>query len=514
MKKIVFLAFLYFTATDAFAACSSYTSSTNCNNDSSCYWKAGFGQTQTGQASGSCSDCSNTRKSFSGVLSSLYGVYNYTGSSLNSDYTYCRTLYSCASNSASVKVTLSSNWSGLTGANLTDYLNVTCEICSSGMYRNNAGVVFLDYNEIGALDLNGNVTSLPLSAGDVFQGCGTCGANAVVNSDQTNCNCKPHYAVYNTPSSIYGTTDIAERDCSPIIYTVYLNSTDTASTSSPHIKYKWGVGYELDDDDDYNDGTDGSLSYTEKEKQNMVGWYLSPTGSTQVFRPGALYDTTNVVTMCENALDCDTSGYIVHLYAKYSWKNYTVKYDDGSNKTKTCMYNSDCKLDYAPTTIVPDGKLFQNWQYTLSGRTYTIAQDGNIKEIEQTGEFPDNVVLLTPVYTDCQAGYYCKDNVKTECQPGTYCLAGVSAETTCSAGYYCPDTKNDPKECPAGYYCPEKSKDAQPCPPATTSGGKAKSVADCYVSEKTKFKDKNDFIFNLPITAVYVKFPSEEENVN
>ncbi|MBE6459459.1 MAG: hypothetical protein E7009_00550 [Alphaproteobacteria bacterium] len=604
MNKIVLLTFLCLVTSGALAVvggdgtgttgsgCTRYDTMLNCNSASdayTCYW--GYTRDFTnGPLSYKCYECTNSLTD--SVLVSSYtetqptiSWLTATTEYLDSSGTYraygntdgfCPILVSCPADYG-LKLYINSKCNALNATSDCRY-QISCEKCSMGTFDRETRLVRLyaastssDYGLFYVLnqrDYTDGTSTFILDTGMVdsqMYGCGTCGTNAHTNAAGNNCDCDDGYGYYDTAGRV-NTTNIGERNCVQRTYKIYLNTGTSASTSSRYIKYLPGTGYDLDLDGVYgDDGTSlNSVVTVTVPKQNFTGWYFCPMldgiGASACGAPmwstNSFSNSDDIITACNGIMQCSIDEYdTINLYRQYSWKNYTVKYADGSNKTETCTYNSNCEINYTPTTTVPGGQLFKNWTY--SGRVINVGDNFKTIEQSQSGEFSSNQVSLSPSYTDCPAGYYCKNNVQTECDAGHYCPvktttpipcdggyycpAKSASQTQCPAGHYCPEKSSEPipcdggyycpagsaaqEKCPAGFYCPEKSSEPipcdggyycpadsvepSPCPTGTTSTGGSEDVdgaiTDCYVSKMTKFNDSG-FSFTLPITSGTVKY--------
>ena len=615
MKKIVLLTFLCLVTSGALAivggdgtgttgsGCTGYDTMLDCNSASdayTCYW--GYTRDFTnGPLSYKCYECTNSLTD--SVLVSSYtetqptiSWLTATTEYLDSSGTYraygntdgfCPILVSCPAGYG-LKLYINPKCSALSATSDCRY-QISCERCAMGTFDRETRLVRLyaastssDYGLFYVLnqrDYTDGTSTFILDTGmadSQMYGCGTCGTNAHTNAAGNNCDCDDGYGYYDTAGRV-NTTNIGERNCVQRTYKIYLNTGTSASASSRYIKYLPGTGYDLDLDGVYgDDGTSlNSVVTVTVPKQNFTGWYFCPMldgiGASACGAPmwstNSFSNSDDIITTCNGIMQCSIDEYdTINLYRQYSWKTYTVKYDDGSNKTKTCTYNSDCKIDYTPTTTVPGGQLFKNWVY--SGQAINVGDNFKTIEQSQSGEFSSNQVSLSPSYTDCPAGYYCKNNVQTECDAGHYCPVKTTTPIPCDGGYYCPAKSASQTQCPAGHYCPEKSSEPIPCdggyycpagsaaqekcpagfycpvdntgvgsvtplhctaghycpaesaemkncPVGTTSTGGSKDVAgakaitDCYVSNMTNFKanfEDRSFSFTLPITSGTVKY--------
>ncbi len=607
MKKIVLLAFLCVATSRAFGAvgCTGYDTMSSCNSSSDalmCYW----GYTRdyaNGPVSYKCYECTNlpltdhilvdsrseTQPDISLLTAKTERIIDGNYHALGNTDGFCPILVSCpVGYGLKLYTNLLCNSSSIQ-SDCRYY--VSCEKCGMGTFdretrfvrvyaagNSNDGGMFYVRGE--RTDFDGNsiyIVETNIRDSELY-GCGTCGANAHVNTAGNSCDCDDGYGYYDYAGRV-STTNVGENNCVPRTYKIYLNTGSTASSDSKYIKYRPGTGYDLDLDGVYgDDGTslDSVVSVT-TPKKDFKGWYFC--GCSQgmecacdapMWTSNTIKNSDNIVDTCKKNTDfigCSIDEYdTINLYKWWSWKNYTVKYSDGSNKTKTCRYNSDCVIDYNPTTTVPDGQLFVNWLY--SSRAINVGD--NIKTIEQSqsSEFSSNAIELDPAYTDCGAGYYCVAGVKNMCPggyvcrylqtsepvpcgPTTYCPKGSSSTTICPAGYYCPEKTENPipcdpgyycprasgsqESCPAGYYCPVKedggadtptpcgagyyclanASQGSLCPVGTTSDGGdadipgATAIADCYISSETQFTD-NISSFSLPIYAGTVKYMVNE----
>ena len=616
MKKIVLLTFLCLVTSGALAivggdgtgttgsGCTGYGTMLNCNSTSdayTCYW--GYTRDFTnGPMSYKCYECTNLPLADNILVSSYTETQptiswlTATTEYLDSSGTYrefgntdgfCPILVSCPAGYG-LRLYLNPKCSSLSAVSDCRY-QISCERCAMGTFDRETRLVRLYapsassdgglYYVLGQRDYTDGTSTFILDTGMVdsqMYGCGTCGTNAHTNAAGNNCDCDDGYGYYDTAGRV-NTTNIGERNCVQRTYKIYLNTGTSASASSRYIKYLPGTGYDLDLDGVYgDDGTSlNSVVTVTVPKQNFTGWYFCPMldgiGASACGAPmwstNSFSNSDDIITTCNGIMQCSIDEYdTINLYRQYSWKTYTVKYDDGSNKTKTCTYNSDCKIDYTPTTTVPGGQLFKNWVY--SGQAINVGDNFKTIEESQSGEFSSNQVSLSPSYTDCPAGYYCKNNVQTECDAGHYCPVKTTTPIPCDGGYYCPAKSASQTQCPAGHYCPEKSSEPIPCdggyycpagsaaqekcpagfycpvdntgvgsvtplhctaghycpaesaemkncPVGTTSTGGSKDVAgakaitDCYVSNMTNFKanfEDRSFSFTLPITSGTVKY--------
>ncbi|MBQ3039195.1 MAG: hypothetical protein IJD41_01395 [Alphaproteobacteria bacterium] len=523
MKKIVWLAFLCLVTSDALAVVDDSAGSTDVcvaqMTESDCYgadWHCWWNITNTVTDTGTCLKCPNTEwSSFfpdgtaslvkemmrilasepitNGNNSTVYPLFNWTYKN------YCPWILTC---NAGYVPSISS--SGAT----------TCVHCPSGTFSATKQAM-LKPNLIQGYEYNlstDKVTANEYGAGEAMS-CTSCGVNSHSNATRTNCNCDKHYEFSFWGDENYtddeGELNNGTDDCYAIEYFFYMHPTSTTpNTSDSRVKYTYKGSFS------YNDSTGTSVNLavpTNPAKKIFSGWYSGTNGTGQQYFKNNIA-SGNPINQCDTDDVCTYDANRIHLYAKYSWKTYTVKYADGSNKTETCTYNLDCVIDYTPTTTVPGGQLFKNWVY--SGQAINVGDNFKTIEESQSGEFSSNQVSLSPSYTDCPAGYYCKNNVQTECDAGHYCPAGSEAQEKCPAGFYCNAGATTPTPCGAGYYCRADSVEPSPCPTGTTSTGGSKDVAgakaitDCYVNNQTKFVDGAGREFQLPIntnTKIYIK---------
>ena len=265
--------------------------------------------------------------------------------------------------------------------------------------------------------------------------------------------------------------------------------------------------------DKYNLKKKEECSPCPKGKYNKLDGQISEAACLSC-APGTYNDATGK-TECKNC----GAGY----YCKDEGMDHREQctagadcYDEQETANETCPVNYYCPSPTDATAPQPctSGYYCPEGAYRT---TQTECEAGNYCPNTATQTKCDGDCDYCPSGSvepqKCEAGYYCSDSAtRKKCEEGQVCPACTKSPQSCSPGYYC-DGGSEKLNCKAGYYCDgdkttyDDMINNKKCPLATTSDIKATSKQYCYISESTKFKDRSNTPFSLPISdkTIYYK---------
>ena len=368
---------------------------------------------------------------------------------------------------------------------------ITCESCGDNDYVVPKSYVFTSSDLLTAyVEVKPKLVSLNHSMGNFTQ-CYTCGANSLVNSARTNCNCaNEHYVVYQNDGSFIsesvGTADCVEKD-----YHIRFNLGYTTQNGYPYIIYRRPSHVYLDPTNDNanleNDATLDHIVVVIRPKYVFGGWYtdLNKVFSGQnIIQKNLSYNPVSNSNTIEN-------GYIIYLTAKWNPGTYKIIYE---NQTfQTCTYTQSCIVERTGEMMCEEKKYFTHWT-NKAGKTVEPGADFLDFEHENAEFNSDTELYLSAYCEDCPEYKQCTGGKLKDCPENMYCTGGVAYE--CPEHHFCVDGKKE--TCPAGYWCSNGNKN--PCPVGKTSAG-ATSESQCFYgggTSGTKFCDSTGGCFNLP----------------
>ncbi|MDE6250366.1 MAG: hypothetical protein K2M34_01895 [Alphaproteobacteria bacterium] len=282
--------------------------------------------------------------------------------------------------------------------------------------------------------------------------CTTCSTNAI--SAQSTITYDGSTTSGKTSCTSCGTGKYANdthTDCLSYVYTITLDKNCTLCTVKNGTFYeKYDIGFSNKETGPFIDGNSFTADLSKLDTSRwfgyeLSGYYLAKSGGSPI-----VDQTGRLVNKSATQFSTNTT-----LYAHWKGKPYSIHYagDYAPQETQTCEFGKNCQLQ--KPTAIKSCHVFDGWKCTSGCKDTTQIIQPNQK-FDDTNILDNNYqVTLTAQWSLCPNGYYCTDGKKTACShPGT-------------------TTSNTASKC-------------------------ATQNTDCYISNATKFSDKNG-TFTLPI---------------
>ncbi|MBO5696098.1 MAG: hypothetical protein J6S06_01130 [Alphaproteobacteria bacterium] len=483
---------------DATRGCVSYKSREECNATDDmydCLWAVLQGTTLSSETCNSCvfdgsiiqAHASNEGRFTTEIYDGVYEVVNNDNSvsQLYMEPDFCPIRVTC---SKGQKIGIARDAGCNTQVTQCPY-QITCESCGDNDYVVPKSYVFTSSDLLTAyVEVKPKLVSLNHSMGNFTQ-CYSCGANSLVNSARTNCNCaNKHYVVYQNDGSFIsesvGTADCVEKD-----YHIRFNLGYT--TQNGYIIYRQPSHVYLDPTKDNanleNAATLDHIVDVTRPKYVFGGWY---TDLNKVFSSQNIIQKHLSNNPVSNSITIE-NGYIIYLTAKWNPKTYTISYNDDT--TQECTYEQECIITNTGGNSCQEETLYFAYWKDVGGTKINPGDDFHEFELESR-EFVPKELSLYAHCEQCPDYKHCTGGKMYDCDEGKWCHDGKMEE--CPENYFCVDGKKE--SCPAGYWC--SNGDKNPCPVGKTSAD-ATSESQCFYgggTSGTKFCDSTGGCFNLP----------------
>ena len=271
---------------------------------------------------------------------------------------------------------------------------------------------------------------------EISDSCISCGTNATVNTDHTNCDC---IVGYQTQLKI--TKNVGNSNCEEILYNVFYKEGNTKiqdTISSIGVATKYIIPS--------NTSTSGQvIDLPFYPKLNKTGYDFDGAWKANrkltVCNPGQCLGETEAGEIIQVSAIANLTGDDmgdVTFTAVWKAKQFEITYDTGgkcTNKITECTYDSStCKLDFKCDQQNP-GEYIAGWQctYGCSDKEKIYKSGANISNISA-----GNTMTLTAIWKTCDAGYYCNGGTQNACPAGCTSDADSDEITDC---YLSSDTK-------------------------------------------------------------------------
>lgn len=487
---------------DAVTGCGSYKSREECNATDdmySCLWAVLQGTTSPSETCNSCdfdgsiiqAHASNEGEFTTEIYDGVYDVEKNDGSvsQLYMEPNFCPIRVTC-SKGQKIGITLDAGCN--TQVTQCPY-QIICESCGDNDYVVPKSYVFTSSDLLTAyVEVKQKLLSLNHSMGNITQ-CYTCGANSLVNSARTNCNCaNKHYVVYQNDGSFISES-VGTADCVDLDYRFYFMKGTTFTGSEPYVIYnynskthKTSKGENLANASILDD-----IIPVIRPKYNFAGWYANSAKRTTYSHDNSVQNGGAQDVINNSAPGDIIDGYKIPLIAKWDLKKYTISYDDGTKQE--CTYTQSCIVDRTGESLCTDETSYFSYWKDLGGTIINPGEDFHKFE-EESSEFNPKVLNLYAYCEQCPDYKHCTGGKMYDCDEGKWCHDGIMEE--CPENHFCVNGKKE--KCPAGYWCSNGEKN--PCPVGKTSAG-ATIESQCFYgggTSGTKFCDSTGGCFNLP----------------
>lgn len=487
---------------DTTRGCVSYKSREECNATDDmydCLWAVLQGTTPPSETCNSCvfngsiiqAHASNEGEFTTEIYDGMYEVLNNdkSVSQLYMEPDFCPIRVTC-SKGQKIGITLDAGCN--TQVTQCPY-QIICESCGDNDYVVPKSYVFTSPDLLTAyVEVKPRLVSLNHSMGNFTQ-CYSCGANSLVNSARTNCNCaNKHYVVYQNDGSFIRES-VGTADCVDLDYHFYFMKGTTFTGSEPYVIYnynskthKTSKGENLANASILDD-----IIPVIRPKYNFAGWYANSAKRTTYSHDNSVQNGGAQDVINNSAPGDIIDGYKIPLIAKWDLKKYTISYDDGTKQE--CTYTQSCIVDRTGESLCTDEtSYFSHWK-DAGGTIINPGEDFHKFESESS-EFNPKVLSLYAFCEQCPEYKHCTGGKMYDCDEGKWCHDGIMEE--CPENHFCVNGKKE--KCPAGYWCSNGEKN--PCPAGKTSAG-ATIESQCFYgggTSGTKFCDSTGGCFNLP----------------
>ena len=215
------------------------------------------------------------------------------------------------------------------------------------------------------------------------------------------------------------------------------------------VEYVVGIGFRMDDSADWNDYLPVQALQTTDHLKQFFG-YAKDCSSDQVF------NSEGYLNEPDYTVDDVPSSLVACWENKEIEINYAMKNKSGDGVVtatlkRYCMVNDEAgQLEYyedgkltgqkcvameydTSKYYVEPGKVFSHYRCFYQSPGSGMVSCGNVTTTDALNKIPVPVstVILSPVFSDCPAGYYCNAGDQQACPAGTTSDAGATSIDDC-----------------------------------------------------------------------------------